>query len=491
MEVIVGIDIGTGSMKAIAFDPINLQPVSTHQEHYITLGNGQIQEEDPNEIFSHFIKAFTILQNKLTKYKIIAVTFSSAMHSLIVIDQKGKAITNCLLWSDSRSFEQARQLQNRDIGTKIYEHTGTPIHSMSPLCKIAFFKEKEKPTYQRAAKYISIKAYIIYRLFGKLIEDHSIASATGLFDINRFEWYQPALEYVAIGPDNLPQPVPTNFTFTGLRQNWVKILRLPANTPFIIGGADGPLANLGALSLDRHEGCITIGTSGAIRITSNKNMVDKTKSLFSYILDENYYVVGGAVNNGGIILKWLQSVFVSNNKDQNNYKEIFKSLEQVSAGCDGLICLPWLFGERAPVWDASVKGMFIGLTHQHSNTHFLRAGVEGILYNINNVLEIIEALTQDIKIINFNGGLAKNPAIVQLLSDISNKRIRTNTQTDASTMGAIFIAMKALGIIHEYTDLLKYKSSDDLVAPDSNSHQIYKTNFNIFKNIIKNHNVFY
>ena len=154
-------------------------------------------------------------------------------------------------------------------GRGIYERTGTPIHPMSPLCKLLWLKDTQPAIFEKAARFISIKEYIWWRLFGKYQVDHSIASATGLFDIYSFDWYAESLALAGIQADRLSVPVPCTHTESALTAPFKGIPGLPEGLPFIIGGSDGCLANLGSSAVSPGETALTIGTSGAIRMTAD------------------------------------------------------------------------------------------------------------------------------------------------------------------------------------------------------------------------------
>ena len=167
-------------------------------------------EQDPEIIWNAFvecIKEITANTNQVP----LAVSLSSAMHSLLVVNNKNIAITPLITWEDTRSEKIAEDLRNSPEAKSIYTSTGTPIHSMTPLCKIKWVKENAKEIFKQAFKFISIKEFIWYRLFNIYEIDYSLASATGLFNIENFKWNKPSLEFCGIDESHLSEPVPTRF----------------------------------------------------------------------------------------------------------------------------------------------------------------------------------------------------------------------------------------------------------------------------------------
>ncbi|MGZ5191861.1 MAG: FGGY family carbohydrate kinase, partial [Flavisolibacter sp.] len=264
---ILGIDIGTGSIKAVAISAEG-KVISTLQNFYETSQpQPGYSEQDPEFIFSCFLQIINQSIQKIGTAP-VCISLSSAMHSLLLTDEKGKALSRLILWSDSRSAGKAERLKTSKDAKKIYEKTGTPIYSMSPLCKIIWMREEMPELFRKADKFISIKEYIWYRLFNEFQIDHSLASGTGLFDIIKLTWYKKSLQCAGISKNQLSEPVSTSYLRSGLTDSIKPLLQLDANITFCIGAGDGCLANLGSHALKKGVAAITIGTSGAVRISS-------------------------------------------------------------------------------------------------------------------------------------------------------------------------------------------------------------------------------
>src|SRR6185503_14186145 len=263
-------------------------------------------------------------------------------------------------WADNRSWVIAKRLRASPEGIAVYAATGTPLHAMSPLCKLIWLKENKPALFNRAHKFISIKDYIWHKLFKEFKTDYSIASGMGLFDISIHQWHANALKLAGIQDKLLSDPVPTGYT-----KNYVGDM-LKGGTPVTIGASDGCLANLGSMAIAPGTASITIGTSGAVRIASSEPLPDPEAMTFSYILDNDTYICGGPVNNGGIAMQWWLNNFVGESLSDQEYEQAFQQIARVPAGSGGLIFLPYLTGERAPIWDSESCGMFFGINLQHT-----------------------------------------------------------------------------------------------------------------------------
>ena len=355
---------------------------------------------------------------------------------------------------------------------------------MSPLCKLIWLRHEATDVFKKAHKFISIKEYIFFKLFGRYVIDHSIAAATGLFDQKKLCWYDESLKVAGIGAQHLSEIFPVEHTETELIPSIKRKLKIRNLIPFVLGASDGPLANLGCGLLDATNAAVTIGTSGAVRITSNKYLIDKKQRLFCYYISDGLYITGGGTNNGGIALQWLvEKICKENFKDEKKLKALLNDAVKIKPGSGGLIFLPYLMGERSPVWDENAKGSFIGLTTMHSNKHVTRAVLEGICFSIVEVLEALEETSGAVDKIYLSGGIIKSEKWVQLLADISGRQIMVNETADASALGAAFIGMKAIGLVKNINEAKMFLKNVKAFNPDTANHHIYKKYFEIYKSL--------
>ena len=402
------------------------------------------------------------------------------MHSVLIVDESGHPMAPAMLWSDTRSAAIAAQLRNGPEGIRIYQATGTPVHAMSPLCKIAWLRQHQPQLFDAAARFISIKEYIWYRLFGVFEIDDSMASATGLFDILQRQWHPPALSFSGIGEDRLSQPVRTHHHRTTSFLNR-KELQFLDGIHFIIGASDGCLANIGGFATKPQTAALTIGTSGAVRICTGSPITEPDAMLFNYLLDEQTFVCGGPVSNGGNVAEWVLQHFLQSGKpEQEDYDRLFARIEKIPAGSEGLLFLPYLHGERAPVWDASASASFFGIRHQHSQDHFLRAAIEGVCYALCHILHFLEKESGAIKQLHVSGGFIHSRQWMQILADVTGKRLCLIQSEDASAAGAALLGMKLLG----WTDpAKKWLAGSRFLQPDQHRHAAYQKYFEVYKGL--------
>ena len=288
---------------------------------------------------------------------------------------------------------------------------------MAPLPKLVWFREEQPELTAQVRHWVGIKDYVLLELLGVLVTDHSLASGTGLMDIHRLQWDPEGLQLAGISADQLPELLPTTTMLPGLLASAAEAVHLPTTTPVIVGAGDGPLANLGLGAVRPGVAACSIGTSGALRVMVERPNVDEQGRSFCYALTEQRWVVGGAVNNGGLVLDWCGDALAPE-LDKGHEDELLRQAGAVPPGSGGLIMLPYLQSERAPHWSSFPSGAYIGLTREHRRGHLIRAALEGVCQQLALVVESVRGAGNDVREIRATGGFARSALWRQMLADV-------------------------------------------------------------------------
>lgn len=492
MKYMIGVDIGTTSTKSVLYDE-NGQFIMKHNIGYsLHTPNVDVSEENPDELFDAVLMTvkYVVREANIKKEDIKLISFSAQMHSLIALDAEHHRLTESITWADNRASKYAELINKEHQGSDIYQRTGTPIHPMSPLSKIFWMKHEQSDIYKQTAMFADIKTYIFYQLFEKYVIDYSMASATGMFNLEKLDWDKEALELLGITEAQLPQLVPTTHILKGMKKRYATLMGIDENTPIIVGASDGVLSNLGVNSYKKGEVAVTIGTSGAIRTVINKPRTDYKGRIFCYVLDEDHYVIGGPVNNGGVVLRWLRNELLASEVETakrlgvDPYDVLTKIASRVKPGAEGLIFHPYLAGERAPLWNADARGSFFGLTLSHQKEHMIRAALEGVLYNLYTVyLALIEVMNETPSTIKATGGFAKSEVWRQMMADIFDTDLIVPESYESSCLGACVLGLKALGEIDDFSIIEEMVGTTNAHQPDSATVQVYQQLVSIFINL--------
>jgi gluconokinase len=460
----IGIDIGTTATKAVCFDKTGkvIREFSLSYPLYHPEVNWSIQK--PNEIVVAVLKCIQQITKGIQPE---FISFSSAMQSIIAIDNVGNPLTDAIIWADNRAHSLAEGLKNSEQGNHFYQKTGIPIHTFSPMTKIAWLKEHDATTFLKAFKFISLKEYIWHHLTGEYVIDSSMASGTGLMNIHALQWETEILDYLKIDESQLSTIVSPMHQSRGLSDGF----------QYILGGGDGVLANLGTGAMEAGRMALSIGTSGAVRLPSDTPFIDSQMRTQCYHLMDNQYLKLGAVNNGAIVLQWLKESIL---KTDESFEELFEQAKTIPAGSEGLLFVPYLLGERAPIWDASAQGTLLGIRIIHTQAHLIRATLEGILFGL---LSITEILLPDFEkrhqtTIMASGGFGKSDLWLQIVADIFQMKVIVAETIEASAWGAVLIGFKATGI-----SVPKESKIGKFFLPNKDSKEIYEQGFEKFKRV--------
>ena len=487
-KYVVAIDLGTSAARAVLFD-LSAKPIRVVRQPYSLLSpRPDWSEQDPEEI----VKAVVACLHEITatinqKKEILCLTFSSQMYSILALDQEGKAVTNSLTWNDRRSVEIADELKASEEFRKLAFSTGCPISEIFPIYKILWLKQNlAGPS---AHKFVSIKDYVIARLTGRLITDWSIASASGLFNVDAKQWNEDVLFFAGLDRfANLPEVASPRTVITHWKSK-VADIGILDGTPIVLGGGDGPLASLGIGAVRPGSIAINVGTSAAFRVTIDTPSLDPMGKLWTFIADEKLWVTGG-ITGGGLVYDWLIRTYFQNKEilfPEQVYQYVDELVGTVAPGAEGLLFIPYISGQQSPDWNAKQRGSFVGLGVEHSLAHFSRAVLEGLafsLYRIANTVGLNLELSSDR--IYMSGGITNSDVWLQLAADVFGRDIFALENIEGSAKGSVLLGLLALGIISKPDELSAPDTEYKIFKANENNHKTYQGIFASFESALKN-----
>jgi gluconokinase len=450
---VIGVDIGTTATKAVVFDLRGRVVAHASVGYPLFTPTPATAEQDPDEIYRAVIAALrdAVRGAAVAADDVACVAFSAAMHSLIAVDNEGNALTPSITWADNRAARWAERIRAEHDGLSIYRRTGTPIHPMSPLVKLAWLKDEQPQIFAAAERFIGIKEFVLHRLFDRYVVDHSIASASGLLNLEKLDWDDGALAAAGVTRERLSTLVPTTYRIDGAPRGVAAEIGLAAATPFVVGANDGSLSNVGVDAIRPGEVAVTIGTSGAMRTVVERPMTDPAGRTFCYALTDGHWVIGGPVNNGGIVFRWVRDELAASESETakrlgiDPYEVLTRIAERVAPGSEGLIFHPYLTGERAPMWNPDLRGSFFGLAMHHRKEHMIRAALEGVIYNLYSILPAMEELIGRVHSIKATGGFARSGLWRQMMADVFDREVIVPESFESSCLGAAVLGLYALG----------------------------------------------
>ncbi len=473
---ILAIDIGTTSTKGLAVGADG-KVLASQQCYYPTFyPQADYAEQNPDQIYKAVLEVISkVIPVVPSTYTIKAISFSSAMHSVLGVDENAKPLTPLVIWADTRSNSQAKELRASDLGKLLHHETGAPIHPMSAFCKLLWWRQHNPELIRSAYKFISIKEFVIQKLSGEYVVDYSIASASGMFNIYTLDWHSEVLRLTGMRKEQLSKTVDATYQ-CAIKPELQHEYSFP-DIPLVMGASDGCLAQLGSGAMNKDDLTITIGTSAAVRRVSRRNLEDPQQRLFNYPLDKDTLISGGASNNGTVIIDWFSREF---NHVPQNLKEFVRDADSIAAGSDGLIVLPYLQGERAPIYNAEARGVFFGVSVRHTPKHFMKALLEGVCYEILSIVRSVEEIHGPSDKIFVSGGFTYSAEWVQLLSHVLGRELIQAEVNDASAIGAAIIGFQAMGIPFQ-----QQHGERKLYKPDTSLSNYYHQQYKVFELLYK------
>jgi len=470
-QVVLGLDIGTTSAKAVVFAPDGSALDDAGAGYALHEPERGRAEQDAGEVVD---AALRVLRDAAAAARdrgaeIAGVSISTAMHALVGVDRDGRAVTPVVTWADTRAADQAERLRSEH--PDLHGRTGTPAHPMAPLPKLMWFREHEPETFAAVALWGGLKELVLQRLTAAWTVDHSCASGTGLMNLEDLDWDAEALDLAGIGADRLGRLVPVTDRFE-LTREAAEATGLDAGLPVVAGGGDGPLANLGVGAVHPGVAACSIGTSGALRLIVDRPVVDPQRRVFCYALTPGRWVVGGAINNGGVVLQWARDALAPDLGDDAAWK-LLEAAAEAPAGSAGLIMLPYLLSERAPHWSPLPRGAYVGLTHAHRREHLVRAALEGVCQQLALVLASMRDAGSEITEIRATGGFARSDLWRRILADSLGMPVAFPAGHEGSAFGAALLGMEALGLVESIDVAADLVHIDDVVEPDPGDAETY------------------
>jgi gluconokinase len=477
--VVLGVDLGTTATKVVAFTTDGSLVASASSGYPLEEPHPGHAVQDPAAVLAAVVEALREVTAEVGADRVAGLSFSTALHSLVGLSPTGEPLTPLVTWADTRAGVQAERLRASPTGLALHRRTGTPLHPMSPLPKLVWFREQEPALCEQVGFWVGVKEHVLWYLCGALVTDHSTASATGLMDLATLRWDDEALALAGLLPEQLPELVATTHVRHGITAAAAAATGLPEDVPVVVGAGDGPLANLGLGAVRPGVAAISIGTSGALRVSVEHPAVDPLGRVFCYALTEDRWVVGGAINNGGAVLEWAGDSLAPD-LGEDSQEALLDLAATVPAGAGGLVMLPYLLSERAPHWSSLPRGAYVGLTRAHRREHLVRAAVEGVCLQLATVLHSMRAAGLEIRELRATGGFARSALWRQVLADALGMPIGFAPSDEGSGFGAALLGMEALGLIASVDVAADLVAIDDVVRPRPAEQALYASLLPVF-----------
>jgi len=412
----------------------------------------------------------------------------------IPVDNKIEPLAPCLIWMDRRAKEETDWVKTNLDLDNLYQITGNTVDSYYGYTKMLWIKNNWPEIWNNTNLFLPPNAYIIYKLTGEIAVDYSSAgNIGGIFDINKKTWSEEMCNKLGIPVDKQPEKLVGSDEIVGeITEAVAEETGLKPGTPVIAGGVDAAVATLSAGAVFEGNHVAMIGTSMCWGfVTEKTNLSSKLVSMPNVIeAQDKVYSFGGAATAGAII-RWFRDVFGQEELNTEEklgidaYKLLEIKTEDIPAGSEGLIVLPYFMGERSPIWDSQARGNILGLSLYHTKGHIFKAFMEGVAYALRHNMEIMvdnDQIELDKELL-LVGGITKSDIFPQIIADVTGFPVKIIKNDVEAPLGDAVLAGLGTGVFNSPEVLLDWIEFEETFIPDKDNKEVYDKLFEQYKEL--------
>ena len=450
MVCLLGIDVSTTGAKAILIDETGKVISSATTEYPLSTPYPLWSEQNPADWWAGTVQSIqqALSSARITASQVTGVGLTGQMHGLVCLDKEGNVLRPSILWNDQRTSEQCAQMTAAIGAQRLLEITGNPALTGFTAPKILWVRQHEPKVYARIAHILLPKDYIRYRLTGEFAIDCAEASGTSLLDLHSRNWSPEILDKLDIPRAWLPEVVEGPAITGRITPSAAQVTGLAAGTIVIGGGGDQAAGAVGVGAVTPGIVSLVLGTSGVVFAPTAQPFIEAEGRLHAMCHSappssgSGWHLMGVMLSAAGS-LRWFRDTFTPGMA----YDDLLAPANAIPTGCEGLIFLPYLTGERTPYPDPLARGAFVGLTIRHTRDHMARSVLEGVAFGLRDSMELVKSSGLGaIRQVRVSGGGARSALWRQILADVMNCELVTVNVTDGACYGAALLAGVGAGV---------------------------------------------
>lgn len=490
-KLLLGIDIGTSACKVAIFNLQGKVISQASREYKVYFPAPGFVEQNPVEWWQSVCAAIkeTIQTARIDSRQIAGIGIDGQSWSAIPVDKTGKVLHNTPIWMDTRAADICAETVLRVGFNKIFNLSGNSFEPTYTTPKILWFKKNLPEVYNTAYKFLQSNSYIACQLTGRFTQDLSQGYGIHSFNMNEGKWDDGFCEELGFDREKLPEIFQCHEVIGEVTSEAAALTGLASGIPVVAGGLDASCGTLGAGVLKVGQTQEQGGQAGGMSICLASAVAHPKLILGFHVVPDLWLLQGGTVGGGGAI-KWFKQEFgafedvVSKATGISPFKLMDDEAEKVNPGSDGVLFLPYMAGERSPLWDKNAKGVFFGLNYNKTRAHMIRAVMEGCAFALKHNVKTAEETGVDVNELVAMGGAANSRLWTQIKADITGKTIKVPTSDTATTLGAAILAGVGTGQYRSFEAAVKETIVTTRIhEPNMENNKIYSHNFEIFLEI--------
>ncbi len=449
---LLGIDIGTSACKVALFDEtggVRAQDAGEYDVHYPHPGWA---EQNPDTWWESVCGALQRMMAKCGTHAgdIAGVGVDGQSWSAIALDAQGSVLTPTPIWTDTRARAVCDEMRSIVPEQELFALCGNPLQPSYTFPKILWYKQHLPQVYEKAAKIVQSNSYIVYRLTGIMTQDRSQGYGLCCYDMRQGQWDTGMCERLGVRSSLLPALYPCHQIVGGVTEEAARRTGLRAGTPVVAGGLDAACGTFGAGVIAPGQTQEQGGQAGGMSICLDTYASDKRLILGAHVVPGRWLLQGGSTGGGGA-LKWFREVACP----ELSFAEMGDLAAQVPAGCEGVSFLPYMAGERSPIWNPNACGVFFGLSYAKTRGHLIRAVMEGVAYALRQNLETAREAGANAGTLYAMGGGANSLVWTQMKADVTGYHIEVPGSDTATTLGAALLAGVGTNVFADFEEAVR------------------------------------
>ena len=478
---LLGVDIGTSSCKTAIFDPDGKVIAQGDSEYPVSYPEKGWAEQDPADWWNGICRATRemISESGIDPADIAGIGIDGQSWSAIALDRDGNALCPTPIWTDTRSETICRETAERLGEDKIFGLCGNPVSPCYTWPKILWYRKNRPEVFEKTEKILQSNSYIAYRMTGEITQDLSQGYGLACFDMRKGRWDDDACEALGIPQKLLPEIVNCHQVIGRLTKEAAEQTGLKEGTPVVAGGLDAACGTLGAGVVKPGQTQEQGGQAGGMSICIDQYAADPRLILGFHVVPGQWLLQGGTTGGGGA-LKWLRETVCP----ELSFAEMSELAEQAPAGSGGVTFLPYMAGERSPIWNPKACGVFFGLNFGVTRGQMIRACMEGVAYALRHNLETAEAAGAKAGILRAMGGSANSRIWTQIKADVTGCGIEVPASDTATTLGAAILAGVGTGVYQSFEEAaVRTVSVKKTYTPNTELKAVYDSGYETYRKL--------
>ncbi len=479
-DYILVFDLGTTSLKTVLFTK-DLEIIASCDKEYPTsYPHSNWAEHDPEDWWKAIIEATDdVVHNagiKPEDVKVIAIDTMTPV--LVAVDNTGNSLRPAIIWMDRRASEQCEEIDEK-IGSRLFEINGNHNDPSNLAPKIMWVKDNEPEIYEKTDKFLYASSFLVNRMTGKMVVDKTQCGLSQLCDTKTSEWSLELIEGCGLDRNKLPEIVDSTEIVGSLTTHAAALMGLSEGALVIAGAMDNVAAGLGSGVFDDGQVYISAGTATNGCVCSSTPIYDNALHVYHHIVPDRWLSVAG-VDYGGAGLKWFNNLL-----GNTTIPELILEAEKKGKSKTSMVFLPFMVGQRAPLWNSETRGVVFGLDPSVDRADLAQLFMEGNALGVKNIFKKVEDLGLNIDEVKLTGGCSRSDYYSQIFADVTGKSVEVAGETDVASLGMAMAAAYAMGYYNSFTEMTGLIRNRSSFTPDSTAVDYYDDIFDLFKSLFE------